>query len=498
MKNAAAAFPSQPLVSVITPAYNTEPRWLETCARSVIEQFYPRWEWHIVNDGSNDPATLEAFSRVADLDSRITIHHLERNLGIANASNVALQAVSGEYIALLDHDDALAPRALFRVVEHLLRTSPPPDVLYSDEDKIEMDGTQTDAYFKPDWSPELLLSNMYAGHLLVFRRECALEVGGFRSEFDLAQDYDLMLRLIDRANRIDHVADVLYHWRKVAGSTAAAGAAKPSAHAAGRRALQDYLDRHQIAGEASDAGAPGFYRINYLRATSAHHVSVVGPRSSDDRERLRQQTSDVHFEFIDAAINATTGPVLILDPSFEPQSPDWLSTLIEALRPGVGVAGPMLLRADGRVEHAGIALGFPGIAGRPLLGAPRDTFGYFGSGTLIRNVAAVSGACLLTTTATLASVGAPDTRLGSEAAALDYCLRVRAAGERVVFTPGSVLKRRTEAAVPALSAADADVLRERWGAQLERDPYYNRHLSRRFLDYRVDVESPASLRVDES
>lgn len=486
MRAASTRFPYQPLVSVITPVYNTDPRWLHACGASVVAQAWPRWEWHVANDGSDDPRTLDTLAELSALDARIKVHDLSENGGISAASNVALRAATGDYVALLDHDDALLPHALFRVVEHLNQVEVRPDVLYTDEDKLEPDGSRSDAYFKPDWSPELFLSNMYACHLLVARRALVAEVGGFRSAFDFSQDYDLVLRLMERANRIDHLPDVLYHWRKVPQSTATAGGAKPTAHLAGRRALQDYLDRNGIGGSIADAGPPGFYRIVYDRATEGT-VSVIGPFAADEQARLRAATSGPSLEFAASAAEATGQVLLFLSPAFEPESPDWLVALLQVLRPGVGAVGGKLLRADGTVEHIGLVLGLDGVAGRPFVNAPADYPGYFGNALLIRNVSAVTGDCLMTTRETFERVGGLDGSLGREAAAIDYCLKARAASERVVFTPWSVLRRRSPAPAPVLEADDERWLQARWGDALARDPYYSPHLSTRFLDYRVDA-----------
>jgi GT2 family glycosyltransferase len=486
MKAAAARFSYQPLVSIITPAYNTDPRWLLACAASVVAQAYPRWEWHVANDGSDNPRTIDALAQLAAMDARITVHHLPENGGISAASNVALRAATGDYVGLLDHDDALLPHAVLRVAEHLNRDGVRPDVIYTDEDKLEPDGSRSDAYFKPDWSPDLFLSNMYACHFLVARRALMIEVGGFRSAFDFSQDYDLMLRMMERANRIDHIPDVLYHWRKVPQSTATAGGAKPTAHLAGQRALQDYLDRNGIHGHVVDAGPPGFYRIVYALATS-NTVSIIGSFGPTDRDRLRAATSWPLLEFVASPCQATGERWLFLDPAFEPQSPDWLAALLQVLRPGVGAVGGKLLRADATVEHIGLVVGLDGVAGRPFLNAPADHPGYFGNALLIRTVSAVSGACLLTTKETYERVGGTDERLGREAAALDYCLKVGSAGERVVFTPWAVLRRRAAGAVPGPTAEEADQLIERWQARLGHDPYYSPHLTTQALDYRVEA-----------
>ena len=433
-----------------------------------------------------DPRTLDALARLAAIDARITVHDLPENGGIAAASNVALRAATGDYVGLLDHDDALLPHAVFRVVEHLNRQEPRPDIVYTDEDKLEIDGSRVDAYFKPDWSPDLFLSNMYACHFLVARRTLMTEVGGFRSAFDFSQDYDLVLRMMERANRIDHVADIVYHWRKVPQSTATAGGAKPTAHLAGQKALQDYLDRNRIRGWVVDAGPPGFYRIVYALAT-ARTVSIVGAFGPDERERLRAATSYPLVEFAASPHDAKGEWLLFLDPAFEPQSPEWLAALLQACRPGVGAVGAKLLRADGTVEHIGLVLGLDGVAGRPFLNAPADYPGYFGNALLIRTVSAVCGSCLLTERRTFEGVGGFDAQLGHEAAAIDYCLKVTASGARVVFTPAAQLRRRRAGPVPELTATDAQALAQRWASRVAQDPYYSPHLTRRALDYRVEA-----------
>jgi glycosyltransferase involved in cell wall biosynthesis len=483
----AAAWPYRPLISILTPVYNTDPRLLEACAASVLAQVYDRWEWQIADDGSTDGATVEALSRLAARDRRISVHRLSHNAGISTATNVALTAARGDYIALLDHDDVLLPHAAARMVEHLNCGGERPDVMYSDEDKLEEDGTRTDAYFKPDWSPDLFLSNMYACHWLLARRSLVQELGGFRSAFDFSQDYDLVLRLMERANRIDHIPDVLYHWRKAPQSTASAGTAKPAAHLAGRRALQDYLDRNAIPGRVEDAGPPGFFRLVF-RLARTPPVTILGDWQVDDRERLRAATDYPEVEFASTVERASGELLLFLSSAYAPASRDWLHTLVQlALRPGVGAVGGKLLGADDTVEHIGLVLGVAGVAGRPLAGAPSSYPGYFGNALLMRTVSAVTADCLLTPRAVVERVGPPDASLGSDAAGVDYGLRLAKHGLRVVFTPWCALRRRDPAPLPGISAAEAERLHAAWGAALDRDPFYNVNLSREALDFRVAV-----------
>jgi GT2 family glycosyltransferase len=360
-------------------------------------------------------------------------------------------------------------------------------VIYSDEDKLEADGTRTDAYFKPDWSPDLFLSNMYICHWLVARRSLVQEIGGFRPAFDFSQDYDLGLRLMDRTDRIDHIPDVLYNWRKGPLSTASAGSAKPRAHLAGKLALEDYLRRHGIAGSVSDAGAPGFFRIAFELA-SRPPVSIVGVQNQQDRRRLRRGTAYDNLEFAASAEAAAGELLLFLDPAFEATTPDWLDALVQVgLRPGVGAVGGRLLTADATLEHIGLVLGLAGVAGRPLVGIPAGYPGYFGSALLMRTVSAVTADCLLTPRHVFARTGVTAPLLKGDADGVDYGLRVGQAGLRVVFTPACTLRRRRTAPVPGIGDAEAARLRAAWGSRLDRDPYYNPNLSTSALDYRVAV-----------
>ena len=239
--------------------------------------------------------------------------HAAANGGTAAASNLALSRATGSYVALLDHDDALMPHALHRVVEALNGGGRDADVLYSDEDKLELDGTRCDAYFKPDWSPDLFRSSMYACHLLVIRRSLIEQVGGFRSAFDFSQDYDLMLRVMEQTSRIHHIPDVLYHWRKVPESTALSGDRKPTAHGAGARALQDHLDRTGVAGEALDAGPcrslPDEVPHHWNAIRVDRHADAGSARPSGPGARWRRSAASTAYPHVDLLLVSSSGSV---------------------------------------------------------------------------------------------------------------------------------------------------------------------------------------------
>lgn len=476
MRAAATRFAYRPLITIVTPVYNTDPQWLDACADAVLAQVYPHWQWSIGNDGSTNPGTLAALDRAAARDARVIVSHAPVNGGISAATNLALSRADGEYVALMDHDDALLPHALFRIAEQLNRHPTPADVIYSDEDKLELDGTRCDPYFKPDWSPELFLSNMYVCHLLVARRDLVREVGGFRTAFDFSQDYDLMLRLMERAGRIDHVPDILYHWRKIPQSGAAVADAKPTAHHAGRRALQDYLDRNHLLGEIADAGAPGFYRPR-LRVADAPLVSVVGgtPDAALDRAATR---AGARLEFVAAAESAAGTFLLFGLDRLHGADDEWLLAMLEAAQfPGVAAVAPLVLDEAGRIRGAGVVLGGPDGVGVPLAGTSPVGGGYFGSTLVMRNIAAAGLAGLLVRRDAYAAVGGFNVSLGGETArAVDLCLRLRTDGTRLVHTPWARLVDSRPASPDArLTPADLERLRTKWPADFARDPFHNPH-----------------------
>ena len=532
MRRESATWPIQPHISIVTAVYNTDPRWLLACADSVVAQTYPHWQWSLANDGSNKAETLAALEAIAARDPRIVVTHAAANGGTAAASNLALSRATGSYVALLDHDDALMPHALHRVVEHLNGAGRDADVLYSDEDKLELDGTRCDAYFKPDWSPDLFRSSMYACHLLVIRRSLIEQVGGFRSAFDFSQDYDLMLRVMEQTTRIHHIPDVLYHWRKVPESTAVAGDRKPTAHGAGARALQDHLDRTGVPGEALDAGPAGLYRMKY-RISGTPRVSIVMPTRDADGSLVRRTLeaigratayprvnlllvsasggvpqamagdipitglkADGDFRlpsWLNQAARATDDDhILVLHDDVAPLTPDWLEAMLElSIQPGVGAVGAKLYYSHGALQHIGLLAGVNGVFGRPFQGFAPETVGYYSGANCIRNYTAVSAACLMTRREVWARVGGFDEALAGPAADLDYGLRVGEAGLRVVFTPYARLTHHETGGVSQrqLTPGESAHLRRRWGARLDVDPFYNPNLSRVAVDYRVDPQA---------
>jgi GT2 family glycosyltransferase len=541
-----SALPLQPLISVVVPVYNTDPRWLRACLDSVRRQVYPHWELCVCDDASSNPETIQTL-REYEGDPKIHLRYSSLNGGISTASNAALSMARGQFVALLDHDDELRPEALAEVVKHL-NANPRADVFYSDEDKLDLAGARCDPYFKPGWSPDHFRSCMYTCHLMVIRRTVLEEVGGFRTGYEGAQDYDLLLRIVDRPGRtiVEHIPRILYHWRKLPESTASAGAAKPWALDAGRLALEDHVKRAELDAEVLPGGAPGVYRVR-RRIRGTPLISLVIPTSGRPRSEngksvdvlaqairsVVKKTSYPHYELIlvlsgnrtpeplpastlealegtrhrvitlerlglfnfSASINAGAAAaegehLLLFNDDLEVISPEWLTALLEHSQdPGVGAVGPKLLYPDGRLQHVGIVLGVAGVAAHAFHQHPGVTPGYGGSVMMTRNYSAVTGACIMSRRSVFDEVGGFDERLPIDFNDVDYCLRLQRAGYRIVYTPWAQLYHHESASFGARQhdMGELEEMRRRWADVIDRDPYYNPNLTRDFPDYRIDA-----------
>lgn len=474
-----AAFPARPLVSILLPVYNVDPRWLTLAVRSVTSQLYEEWELCVVDDASPSPATRACVEALRH--PRIRTLRLPENRGISGASNAALALATGDYVTLLDHDDELTPDALFESVRAIQRTGA--DLVYSDEDIITESGRATAAHLKPDYSPDLLLAHNYITHLLVTRRDLITRVGGFRDAFNGAQDYDLVLRLTEAATRVCHIRKVLYHWRSLPSSTSRAPAAKPYTAEAGKRALEEALARRGITAEVAHANLANFYTVRrrlparplvsilipfrdrpeLLRAcvtailakTTYAEFEILGI-NNDSREpetlaamnALAAQDGRVRFLEVPGAFNysrlnnvaarAARGEVLVLmNNDITIITPDWIEALLEhALRPEVGAVGAKLYYGDERVQHAGIIVGIAGFAGHAHRFFDRHAHGYMNRLHIAHNVSAVTAALLMVTRAHYESVGGlNETELATALNDVDFCLRLRERGLLNVFTP---------------------------------------------------------------
>ncbi len=505
--------------SVLMPVYNTDPRWLKCAISSVTEQIYPHWQLCIADDGSDSPDTRAVLDALSN--PRIRVTRLEKHSGISAATNAALALAECEFVAFLDHDDELPAHALASLAL-AIDVHPDVDLAYTDECALEGSDHKTEPFFKPEFSPDLLLSMNYIGHLVAVRRELVREVGTLRSEYDGSQDYDLLLRLVERAHQIVHVPDILYYWRRTPGSTSDSPEAKPYASEAAIRALRDCLDRRHLSGHVEQI-RPGRYHIRHT-SNSAKVGVVIPTRDRVDLLRPCLDSVDRHPDAMqirrvivdngsvedstaqylaDVARRADTrvirddGPfnwsrlnnvgaaaidcdlLLFLNNDVEALHDGWLQEMVGlACRPGVGVVGAKLVFPDGRIQHGGVVLGGGGAASHAFYGTPDGSLTYFDYAAVVRNVSAVTGACLLTPQALFQALDGFDERLPVAYNDTDYCLRVRAHGRRVVWTPHAVLLHR-ESASRGHHQPESDVqtFREAWWQIIaDGDPFSNPNL----------------------
>ena len=520
-----------PRFSILTPVYDTPADVLEAMLKSVLRQRLGDWELCLVDDLSPDPAVLERLRRAAAEDSRIRLLERDSNGGIVAASNDALAMAQGEFVVLLDHDDALHPDALAQVAA-AIDANPEADYVYTDEDKIDRAGRHQAPFFKPDWSPERMRTQMYTCHLSVLRRSLVEEVGGFDAEFEGSQDWDLVLKVTERARQVVHVPRVLYHWRMLETSAAGGGEeAKPWAFEAGTRAIQAHCERIGIQAEAErDESHPGVYRLQ-PRLREQPPVSIVIPTAGQSREvryedvvlvthcvRSVVETSTYeNYEVVvvvDASVDPATiaelrriagdrlrlvdfeGPfnfsakinrgavrsegrhLLLLNDDMEVVTPDWIERLVMyAELPGVGSVGGRLLLEDGRIQHAGILFENGGYAGHIYHGFAREYNGYSNNVLVAQNYLAVTGACMLTPRDAFENVGGFSTVFPLNYNDMDYCLKLRATGLRTVYDPDTVLyhfessSRSTE-----VEDWEKEALIARWLPLTIVDPSTNPHL----------------------
>jgi GT2 family glycosyltransferase len=522
-------FAWEPLISVVVPVYRPPIEYLRAALESVRRQTYARWELCLA-DASDCAEISRLLRELAARDPRVRLRELPENLGIAGNTNAALALARGDFVAFLDHDDELAPFALFEVAS-ALAASPDADLVYSDEDKLDARGRRTQPHFKPDWSPEHLLSRNYVCHLAVVRRTLLEDLGGLRLGFDGAQDHDLILRVSERTKRIVHVPEVLYHWRMHAGSAAQTADAKPDASEAGRRAVEEHLRRVGTPAEVTHREVPGLYRVRY-RLGERPLVSAIIP-NRDQAARLRRcldalrdnddanlevlvvengSTRDETFELYrevagrtghrllawkepfnysavnnHAARHARGELLLFLNNDVEGVHRSWLAPMVElAVQPGVGAVGAKLLYPDRTIQHGGVIIGMQGAAGHSHLRFPADAPGYMRRLRFPHNCSAVTGACLLVPRRVFEQVGGFDEAFELAFGDIDLCLVIRRAGYRIVWTPDAELVHHESS---TRGYEDTPEKRLRFGREVELfarkwrdtlaagDPYYSPHFS---------------------
>lgn len=531
-----------PLISIAMPVFNPPLPALRLALESLLAQTYPHWELCAVNAAPQNTAVNALLDEYAARDNRIHVQALAENLGIARNTNAAIAMAQGEYVALLDHDDALAPFALHEVVNALWLTLGEADFIYSDEDKLDQAGAvRFDPFFKPDFSPDLLRSMNYICHLLVLKRTLGDSIGWLQPGMDGAQDYDLVLRAAEKARRIYHIPHILYHWRVVPGSTAGALQAK-SVGEASRLAVARHLERTQEPAELLPGRTPGWNRLQYPISGSGT-LSVIIPNRdhADDLARcvngIPQQVEGYAVEIVIAengsrqpatqafyaqlsqerrvkictwtqpfnyslinnfAVEHASGDVLLfLNNDIEAINADWLARMLEhALRPQIGCVGAKLLYPDRTIQHAGIILGIGGVAGHSHKYFPAEADGYFGRLKVIQNVSAVTAACLMVRREVFTAVGGFDPDFQLAFGDVDLCVRIQAAGYRNLFTPYAELYHHES---KTRGVEDTEEKKERFVREARSftakhakllssgDPFYNPNLSLDHEDFSIDL-----------
>jgi GT2 family glycosyltransferase len=524
LRRRAERFRYRPRIAIVMPVFDPEPAWLRAAIESVRKQVYANWELRIVDDGSTRADVRELLAAYAALDRRIDVIKLERNLGIAEASNAALERVTADFVGFLDHDDELKPIALYEVVLRL-NDRGDLDLIYSDEDKIDVDGRLSDVFLKPDWSPDLLMSVNYLNHFTVYRTEVARGVGGFRSGLEGSQDFDLALRISEATEGIGHIPMPLYSWRKVPGSAAAHLDFKAYAYEAGARALEAALHRRGHQGSVERGLVRGRYRVRYEIRDQPKVVIVIPTRDRVDLldrcvESIRSRSTYERYELL-VVDNESKDPrtldyldsfpgrvmryphafnfslmmnsaveqvgaadfVVLLNNDIEVIAPEWLDAMIEhGQRDEVGAVGARLLFRTGAPQHEGIVVGLGGSPARNV------THDYFDLGQIIRNCSAVSAACMLIRPEVFRGLGGFEERMAVAWGDVDFCLRAREKGYEIVYTPYALLyhDEGSTRGVGGMHGPEDDALfRSRWGDY--RDPYYNPNF---------DVDRPFELRIN--
>jgi GT2 family glycosyltransferase len=529
-----------PLICVIIPVHNTPKPWLADAVNSIRHQTYPHWQLLLVNDGSTEVGTREFLDNLDD--PKITKIQLTRSVGISIATQTGIDAAHGEFIALMDHDDMLAPDALEKVAKVIQEHRS--DVIYTDETTFS-DRTQEKQngylglpHLKPAYSPDLLLSHNYITHLLVIRKEVIERAGGFRSEFDGAQDYDLLLRVTEQTDKIFHLPEPLYHWRQSAQSTSLDTGAKPLAHLRGQKALLETLERRKIPGEVLTANAPHFFRVRreilgrplidviipfrdhplmlrqcidaLISNTRYDEFRVLGVDNGsvetltlELKDHYERETEQVRFVSLDEPFNfsqivnfgvkhAKGEHVVLMNNDIEVINCDWLEAMLEhSQRSEIGAVGAKLYYPDDTIQHAGIAIGIGSYAGHPHKHVEGGYAGYLNRLHNIQNVSAVTGALMMVKREVYETVGGFDEHLFKIACNdVDFCLRLRNMGLLNLFTPyarayhhESVSRGYEDTSEKKIRfKGEVEGFRKRHAEALSvGDPYYNRH-------FRLDTE----------
>lgn len=532
---------SPPLISVIMPTYNVKPQLLIEAIDSIKKQLYPHWELCVADDASTDPAIRPLLESLSSNDERIKVIFREKNGHISAASNSALELVTADWVALMDHDDMLPEHALYYVAQTILE-NPDAGVIYSDEDKIDESGNRFSPHFKSNWNPDLFFSQNYVSHLGVYKRYILEEIGGFRIGVEGSQDQDLLLRCLPylKNEQIIHIPKVLYHWRMVEGSTALSSGEKSYTTEAGIKSLRDYFKSQNKQVTVTQAAVPNTYHVNYEITEEDPLVSLIIPtrdhlnlvetcvRSILDKSLYRKfeiliidngsiEEDTIRFfktiqnehacvkvlqynhPFNYSAINnfgvkyAKGSIVGLINNDIEVISPDWLNNMVgHVIRPEIGCVGAKLYYTDKTLQHGGVILGVGGVANHSHKNYPYGHPGYFARLACVQNLSAVTAACLLVRRDIFEEVkGLDEVNLKVAFNDIDFCLKVRELGYRNLWTPYAELyhhesvSRGAEDTPEKIKRFQQEVsfMERKWGSALVQDPYYSPNLTLQHEDF---------------
>lgn len=532
-------FKINPKISIIVPMYNTPKNYFEELVNNLINQTYSNWELCLA-DGSKEQN--EDIIKIVEKDNRIKYKFLNANDGISNNTNEALKLVTGDYIALLDHDDVLPIFALYEVVK-CINENPDVEFIYSDEDKCTTLEDRYEPHFKPDFAIDTLRSNNYICHFSVFKKELMDKLGGFKKEYDGAQDFDIILRMSENTDKIVHIPKILYHWRVHPNSTAAstAGEAKPYAFEAGKRAVQSHLERVGLKGKVEHGVSLGIYRTIYEvegnpkvsiiipnmdhtqdlkvcinsileKTTYSNYEIIIVENNSKNEETFEyykeleknEKIKIIYYEekkfnyskIINFGVREASGEyVMQLNNDTEILTPNWLEELLGyAQRKDVGAVGVKLYYPDNTIQHAGVIVGLGGVGGHILKNLPKDVRGYFARDSFVQNLSAVTAACIISRKEIYEEVGYMDENFEVAFNDLDFCLKIREKGYLIVYDPYVEIvhyeskSRGYEDTEEKIKRFQGEIKRfqNKWKNVLEKgDPYFNPNFSLDVENYKV-------------
>ncbi len=523
-------FEINPKISILVPMYNTPINFFEELVQYLIDQTYSNWELCLA-DGS--PKKNEELEEICKKDERIKYNYTGKNLGISGNTNEALKMATGDYIALLDHDDLLPVNSLFEIVK-AINEDPEIEFIYTDEDKITTTKKpRFDPHFKPDFAIDTLRSNNYICHFSVFRKDLMEKLGGERSKYDGAQDYDLIIRMAEIAKNIKHIPKVLYHWRVHELSTAKAGGdAKPYAFEAGIPVLQDHLKRVGLEGTVTHGATLGTYKIDYkpinnpkvtilipnmneketlkkcinsiLKLTTYQNYEIVVIENNSTESSIFDYYKELEKEekikvlyykekgfnysnIINFGVKNTDGEYIVqLNNDTELLTPDWLEKMVGMnQREDVGAVGVKMYYPDGTIQHAGTIIGVYGVAGHVFRGLYKNAHGYFARESHIQNLSAVTAACMMAKRSVYEEVGYMDEKFAVAFNDIDFCLKIIQTGKLIIYNPFVEFihyESKTRGAEDTEEKqkrfkGEIDLFYKKWGEYKKKgDPYYNPNL----------------------